>query len=67
MTRFGDVELTIPERCNGSVFPSLLEPFRRIERFELRHVFARHDGTAPTPVWSGNSDRGDELGHLKIR
>lgn len=28
-----------------------------IERFRSRHAFARHNGTAPTPVWSGNSDR----------
>jgi len=27
------------------------------ERFRSRHAFARHNGTAPTPVWSGNSDR----------
>jgi transposase len=28
-----------------------------IKRFKSRHAFARHNGTAPTPVWSGNSDR----------
>ena len=28
-----------------------------IGRFRSRHAFARHNGTAPTPVWSGNSDR----------
>jgi transposase len=28
-----------------------------IERFKSRHAFARHNGTAPTPVWSGNTDR----------
>jgi transposase len=28
-----------------------------IGRFHSRHAFARHNGTAPTPVWSGNSDR----------
>ncbi|WP_367281774.1 transposase [Ilumatobacter sp.] len=28
-----------------------------IERFKSQHAFARHNGTAPTPVWSGNSDR----------
>jgi transposase len=28
-----------------------------IERFRSRHAFARHNGTAPTPVWSGNTDR----------
>ena len=28
-----------------------------IERFRSRHAFARHNGTAPTPVWSGNSER----------
>lgn len=28
-----------------------------VGRFRSRHAFARHNGTAPTPVWSGNSDR----------
>jgi len=28
-----------------------------IERFRSRHAFARHNGTAPTPVWSGNNER----------
>ena len=28
-----------------------------IERFRSRHAFARHNGTAPTPVWSGNTER----------
>ncbi len=28
-----------------------------IGRFRSRHAFARHNGTAPLPVWSGNSDR----------
>lgn len=28
-----------------------------IARFRSRNAFARHNGTAPTPVWSGNTDR----------
>ncbi|MDH3299517.1 MAG: IS110 family transposase [Acidimicrobiia bacterium] len=28
-----------------------------IERFHSRHAFARHNGTAPTPVWSANHTR----------
>jgi transposase len=28
-----------------------------IQRFKSHHAFARHNGTAPTPVWSGNNDR----------
>ncbi len=28
-----------------------------VERFRSRHAFARHNGTAPTPVWSGNTTR----------
>ena len=28
-----------------------------IGRFRSRHAFARHNGTAPTPVWSGHPDR----------
>lgn len=28
-----------------------------IDRFRSRHAFARHNGTAPTPVWSSNSER----------
>ena len=28
-----------------------------VTRFRSRHAFARHNGTAPTPVWSGNNRR----------
>lgn len=28
-----------------------------IRRFRSRHAFARHNGTAPLPVWSGNRVR----------
>lgn len=28
-----------------------------IGRFRSRHAFARHNGTAPTPAWSGHPDR----------
>lgn len=28
-----------------------------IERFKSQHAFARHNGTAPLPVWSGNHER----------
>jgi transposase len=28
-----------------------------IERFRSRHAYARHNGTAPVPVWSGNRER----------
>lgn len=28
-----------------------------VERFRSRHAFARHNGTAPTPVWSSNTER----------
>jgi transposase len=28
-----------------------------VARFRSRHAFARHNGTAPTPVWSGNPER----------
>lgn len=28
-----------------------------VERFRSRHAFARHNGTAPLPVWSGNRER----------
>jgi transposase len=28
-----------------------------VARFRSRHAFARHNGTAPTPVWSGNNER----------
>jgi transposase len=27
-----------------------------VDRFKNRHCYARHNGTAPIPVWSGNSD-----------
>lgn len=28
-----------------------------VDRFRSRHAFARHNGTAPTPVWSSNTER----------
>jgi transposase len=28
-----------------------------VERFHSRHAYARHNGTAPVPVWSGNRER----------
>ena len=28
-----------------------------VERFRSRHAYARHNGTAPVPVWSGNRER----------
>jgi len=28
-----------------------------VERFRSRLALARHNGTAPTPVWSGNTER----------
>ncbi|MGE0295268.1 MAG: transposase [Pseudonocardia sp.] len=28
-----------------------------VERFRSRHAFARHNGTAPVPVWSSNRHR----------
>jgi transposase len=28
-----------------------------VRRFRSRHAFARHNGTAPLPVWSGNHPR----------
>jgi transposase len=28
-----------------------------VRRFKSRHAFARHNGTAPIPVWSGNRER----------
>jgi putative transposase len=31
-TRAGDVDLRIPKLCNGTFFPSLLEPRRRIDQ-----------------------------------
>jgi transposase len=28
-----------------------------VRRFRSRHAYARHNGTAPLPVWSGNNER----------
>jgi transposase len=28
-----------------------------VKRFRSRHAYARHNGTAPLPVWSGNRQR----------
>jgi len=43
--------------CGALTAAKLIGETAGIGRFRHRGAFARHNGTAPTPVWSGNSER----------
>jgi transposase len=43
--------------CGSLTAAKILGECAGIDRFRSRAAFARHNGTAPIPVWSGNSDR----------
>jgi transposase len=43
--------------CGPLTAAKILGETAGIDRFRSRAAFARHNGTAPIPVWSGNSDR----------
>jgi transposase len=43
--------------CGALTAAKILGESAGISRFRSKAAFARHNGTAPIPVWSGNSDR----------
>jgi transposase len=43
--------------CGTLTAAKILGETAGIRRFKSRHAYARHNGTAPLPVWSGNRDR----------
>lgn len=47
--------LTI-EGCGALTAAKIVGETAGVTRFRDRNAFARHNGTAPIPVWSGNSD-----------
>lgn len=44
------------EECGALTVAKILGETAGVERFKDRNAFARHNGTAPIPVWSGNRD-----------
>ena len=52
-TKAGDVELHIPKLREGSFFPALLEPRRRIDRALLAVVMEAYVHPARSMTWSG--------------
>jgi transposase len=43
--------------CATLTAAKILGETASVERFRSRHAYARHNGTAPVPVWSGNRER----------
>ena len=43
--------------CGGLTAAKIVAETAGVERFRSRAAFARHNGTAPIPVWSGNMER----------
>jgi transposase len=43
--------------CGALTAAKLVAETANIERFRTRAAFARYNGTAPIPVWSGNTER----------
>ncbi|MCO6000348.1 transposase [Actinoallomurus rhizosphaericola] len=48
--------LAIPG-CGALTAAKIVGETADIRRFRSRHAWARHNGTAPLPVWSGNRER----------
>jgi transposase len=48
--------LAIPG-CATLTAAKILGETADVRRFRSRHAYARHNGTAPLPVWSGNRER----------
>ena len=50
---------TLIELCGCATLTAakILGETADVERFHSRHAYARHNGTAPVPVWSGNRKR----------
>lgn len=44
------------EGCGALTAAKIVGETAGVTRFRNRNAFARHNGTAPIPVWSGNSD-----------
>jgi len=44
------------EGCGALTAAKIVGETADVTRFKDRNAFARHNGTAPIPVWSGNSD-----------
>lgn len=42
--------------CGSLSAAKIVGETANVRRFRSNHAFARHNGTAPIPVWSGNSD-----------
>lgn len=54
--RLAPTLLTLPG-CAGLTAAKIVAETANITRFHSRDAFARHNGTAPVPVWSGNRAR----------
>ena len=67
-TKAGDVELRIPKLREGSFFPALLEPRRRIDRALLAVVMEAYvHGTSTRKVDDLVKALGVDSGHLQVR
>jgi transposase len=49
--------LTAIRGCGTLTAAKILGETADVRRFRSRHAYARHNGTAPLPVWSGNRSR----------
>jgi transposase len=54
--RLAPALLAIPG-CATLTAAKILGETAGVRRFRSRHAYARHNGTAPLPVWSGNRER----------
>jgi transposase len=43
--------------CGALTAAKIVGETADVRRFRSRHAYARHNGTAPLPVWSGNHER----------
>jgi transposase len=43
--------------CTTLTAAKILGETTDVRRFGSRHAYARHNGTAPLPIWSGNRER----------
>lgn len=43
--------------CGNLTAAKILGETAGVRRFKSRHAYARHNGTAPLPVWTGNRER----------
>jgi hypothetical protein len=67
-TKAGDVELKIPKLREGSFFPALLEPRRRIDRALLAVIMEAYvHGTSTRKAWRPGQGPGHRGRHLQVR